>query len=56
VAYAAGWPGDRFLVLHGRQNRRPQHHWQWQLVEALRGWKGILNTLAITYGDRLSIN
>jgi predicted alpha/beta hydrolase family esterase len=26
----------RFLVLHGWQNRRPQQHWQWQLVEALR--------------------
>jgi len=26
----------RFLVLHGWQNRRPQHHWQWQLVEELR--------------------
>jgi predicted alpha/beta hydrolase family esterase len=26
----------RFLVLHGWQNRRPQHHWQWQLVESLR--------------------
>jgi predicted alpha/beta hydrolase family esterase len=26
----------RFLVLHGWQNRRPQHHWQWQLVETLR--------------------
>jgi len=23
-------------VLHGWQNRRPQEHWQWQLVEALR--------------------
>ncbi len=28
--------GRRFLVLHGWQNRRPQEHWQWQLVEALR--------------------
>jgi predicted alpha/beta hydrolase family esterase len=26
----------RFLVLHGWQNHRPRHHWQWQLVEALR--------------------
>jgi hypothetical protein len=26
----------RFLVLHGGQNRRPAHHWQWQLVESLR--------------------
>jgi predicted alpha/beta hydrolase family esterase len=26
----------RFLVLHGWQNRRPQQHWQWRLVEALR--------------------
>ena len=26
----------RYLVLHGWQNRRPQHHWQWQLVESLR--------------------
>jgi predicted alpha/beta hydrolase family esterase len=26
----------RFLVLHGWQNRRPQQHWQWQLVESLR--------------------
>ncbi|HYH24847.1 MAG TPA: alpha/beta hydrolase [Blastococcus sp.] len=26
----------RFLVLHGWQNRRPAHHWQWQLVESLR--------------------
>jgi hypothetical protein len=26
----------RFLVLHGWQNRRPQQHWQWQMVEALR--------------------
>ncbi|MGY1885003.1 MULTISPECIES: RBBP9/YdeN family alpha/beta hydrolase [unclassified Blastococcus] len=29
-------PGRRFLVLHGWQNRRPAHHWQWQLVESLR--------------------
>jgi len=29
-------PERRFLVLHGWQNHRPQHHWQWQLVEALR--------------------
>jgi predicted alpha/beta hydrolase family esterase len=26
----------RFLVLHGWQNSRPRHHWQWQLVEELR--------------------
>lgn len=25
----------RFLVLHGWHNRRPQQHWQWQMVEAL---------------------
>ncbi|MCF6507640.1 hypothetical protein E9549_09505 [Blastococcus sp. MG754426] len=29
-------PGRRFLVLHGWQNHRPAHHWQWQLVESLR--------------------
>jgi len=28
--------GRRFLVLHGWQNHRPRHHWQWQLVESLR--------------------
>src|SRR4051794_378851 len=26
----------RFLVLHGWQNHRPSHHWQWLLVEELR--------------------
>jgi len=35
--------GRRFLVLHGWQNRRPQEHWQWQLVEALhRGGEQVL--------------
>lgn len=29
-------PPARFLILHGWQNRRPQQHWQWQTVEALR--------------------
>ncbi len=27
----------RFLVLHGWENHRPPGHWQWQLVDALRG-------------------
>lgn len=27
----------RFLVLHGWENHRPPEHWQWQLVDALRG-------------------
>ena len=27
----------RFLVLHGWENHRPVEHWQWWLVDALRG-------------------
>ena len=27
----------RYLVLHGWQNHRPPEHWEWLLVDALRG-------------------
>jgi predicted alpha/beta hydrolase family esterase len=27
----------RFLVLHGWENHRPPEHWEWWLVDALRG-------------------
>lgn len=29
-------PSRRFLILHGWENHRPQHHWQWWLAEQLR--------------------